>query len=190
MPPRDYSHQDLQNRSFKGQDLTGADFSHSDLRGCNFSGATLTAANFQGCRTGQSRRQLFTRIAVAVAVAAIAAFSRGAVLEGMAYSFLSLLLFRFAIHSFWELVKTIRHAAGTDFDRADLSRANFSHATLHNTDFSRAGLDWVNWTGVEFSRCKFPRDFEDQGVIALCVARAGRGQEYRHAHAEFAFTPG
>lgn len=58
MPPRDYSHQDLRNRSFKHQDLTGANFSYSDLRGCDFTGATLTGANFQRCRTGQSYRQI------------------------------------------------------------------------------------------------------------------------------------
>jgi uncharacterized protein YjbI with pentapeptide repeats len=27
--PKDFSHQDLRGKSFKGQDLTGADFSHA-----------------------------------------------------------------------------------------------------------------------------------------------------------------
>ena len=69
MPPRDYSHQDLRNRSFRRQDLAGANFSHTDLRGCDFTGATLVGANFHGCQTGQSHEQIFVRCAVAVAVA-------------------------------------------------------------------------------------------------------------------------
>ncbi|HEY9726665.1 MAG TPA: pentapeptide repeat-containing protein [Chroococcales cyanobacterium] len=61
-----YASQILQNRSFKGLDLTGADFSGSDLRGCDFTGATLVGVNFAGVRTGQSRRQVNTLIAIAI----------------------------------------------------------------------------------------------------------------------------
>jgi hypothetical protein len=74
MPPQDYSHLDLRNRSFKHQDLTGANFSYSDLRGCDFSGATLIGANFQGCKTGHSRRQFLLRITIAMIVASFAIY--------------------------------------------------------------------------------------------------------------------
>ena len=206
MPHRDYSHQNLQNRSFKHRDLTGADFSYSDLRGCDFSGATLTGANFQSCSTGQSRRQLFTRIAVAfagagafagafavgfavagafavavgfaVAFAAIAAFTNGRVGEGIALSLLSLLLFGFAIYSFLELIRTLRNATGTDFNQADLSNANFNHAVLSNTDFSSANTQFTNWTNASFSRCTLPQEFQQQEVLDLCTSRDGRQQTY------------
>ena len=45
--PQDFSHQNLQSRSFKGQDLTGANFSHADIRGANFSNAVLKGASFR-----------------------------------------------------------------------------------------------------------------------------------------------
>ncbi|HEY9606451.1 MAG TPA: pentapeptide repeat-containing protein [Allocoleopsis sp.] len=66
MTHQSYASQILHNRSFKGLDLTGADFSGSDLRGCDFTGATLVGANFAGARTGQSRRQVNTLIAIAI----------------------------------------------------------------------------------------------------------------------------
>jgi len=44
--PKDFSHQDLRSKSFKGQDLTGADFSHADIRGVNFKGAILKMTKF------------------------------------------------------------------------------------------------------------------------------------------------
>ncbi|MBD2311311.1 pentapeptide repeat-containing protein [Desertifilum sp. FACHB-1129] len=72
----DYANQNLQNRSFKGLDLAGVDFSCCDLRGCNFTGANLTGANLQGCITGQSRRQVYQLIAVAIAASvAVVGFS-------------------------------------------------------------------------------------------------------------------
>ncbi|WP_242541794.1 pentapeptide repeat-containing protein [Leptolyngbya sp. Cla-17] len=78
-------------------------------------------------------------------------------------------------------MKTIRNATGTTFSQADLDYANFSHAIVFKTDFSgKTTLDWVNWTGVKFFRCSFPRNFEDASVISLCTDRDGRGQDYRN----------
>ncbi len=50
--PKDFSHQDLRGKSFKGQDLTGADFSYSDIRGVNFKGAILKGAHFTNAKGG------------------------------------------------------------------------------------------------------------------------------------------
>lgn len=44
---QDFSHQNLQGRSFQGQDLTGANFSNADIRGANFSNAILKDASFR-----------------------------------------------------------------------------------------------------------------------------------------------
>lgn len=41
-----FSHENLQGRSFKGQDLTGADFSYSNIQGADFTKAILVGANF------------------------------------------------------------------------------------------------------------------------------------------------
>ena len=60
--------QDLRNQSFRGRkDLAGADFTGADLRGCDFREAVLIGANFTGAKTGKSRKQLITLVAVAVA---------------------------------------------------------------------------------------------------------------------------
>ncbi|CAN1212692.1 Pentapeptide repeat-containing protein [Tumidithrix helvetica PCC 7403] len=56
--PRDYSNQDLRNRSFKGCDLAGADFRKADIRGCDFSNANLEGADFSRVTAGKSRKQL------------------------------------------------------------------------------------------------------------------------------------
>jgi hypothetical protein len=66
MTSPDYSHQNLQDQSFKGQNLAGANFSGSDLAGCDFTGADLTGANLQWVKTGQSRRQISRLMAGAV----------------------------------------------------------------------------------------------------------------------------
>lgn len=49
---QDFSHQNLQGRSFKGQDLTGASFSYADIRGANFSNAVLKGASFRYATAG------------------------------------------------------------------------------------------------------------------------------------------
>lgn len=48
----DFSHLNLQGRSFKGQDLTGANFSYSDIRGANFTNAILKDAKFINAKAG------------------------------------------------------------------------------------------------------------------------------------------
>jgi len=53
---KDFSHQDLRGKSFKGQDLTGADFSHADIRGVNFKGAILKGANFSNAKGGLTKK--------------------------------------------------------------------------------------------------------------------------------------
>lgn len=50
--PQDFSHANLQGRSFKGQNLTGANFHHADIRGADFTNATLVRANFSHARAG------------------------------------------------------------------------------------------------------------------------------------------
>lgn len=72
---RDFSDQDLRNRSFRGQDLTGADFSRSDLRGCDFRGATLVGATFERSRMGQSYHQVFLLSAIILVGAGVGIFS-------------------------------------------------------------------------------------------------------------------
>jgi len=54
--PKDFSHQDLRGKSFKGQDLTGADFSYADIRGLSFKGAILTGTNFTNIKCGMMKR--------------------------------------------------------------------------------------------------------------------------------------
>jgi len=54
--PKDFSHQDLRSKSFKGQDLTGADFSHADIRGVSFKGAILKGANFANAKGGVTKK--------------------------------------------------------------------------------------------------------------------------------------
>ena len=49
---QDFSHQNLQGRSFQGQDLTGANFSHADIRGADFSNAVLKDASFRYATAG------------------------------------------------------------------------------------------------------------------------------------------
>ena len=49
---QDFSHQNLQGRSFKGQDLTGANFSYADIRGANFSNTVLKGASFRYATAG------------------------------------------------------------------------------------------------------------------------------------------
>ncbi|MBE7383831.1 MAG: pentapeptide repeat-containing protein [Leptolyngbya sp. SIO1E4] len=47
-----YSHADLQGKSFSRKDLTGADFSYTNLRGADFTGAILKNANFRYSKLG------------------------------------------------------------------------------------------------------------------------------------------
>ena len=58
----DFSHQNLQGRSFSGLDLTGANFSHADIRGAKFTHTILTGANFSYARAGFSRRWLIVLV--------------------------------------------------------------------------------------------------------------------------------
>lgn len=51
----DYSHQNLQGRSFKRQNLRNANFSYADIRSTDFTGANLTGANFHDAIIGQQR---------------------------------------------------------------------------------------------------------------------------------------
>ncbi|MBE9227715.1 pentapeptide repeat-containing protein [Phormidium sp. LEGE 05292] len=54
---QDFSHQNLQGRSFKGQNLTGANFSYADIRGANFSNAVLKGASFRYATAGLPNSQ-------------------------------------------------------------------------------------------------------------------------------------
>ncbi len=67
-----YSHQNLQGRSFKGQNLTGANFSHADIRGADFTEANLTDANFSHAQAGLTPRSKWIMLLVAAALAALA----------------------------------------------------------------------------------------------------------------------
>lgn len=113
--------------------------------------------------------------------AAIAAFGRGTVSEGILYTASTIILLGFAIYLLLETIKAVKNVTGTDFRQADLTRANFSDATFQNTNFSTAIIDFVNWTGVNFTRCQFPDYFNDSRIIQLCTRRDGRGQNYQHA---------
>jgi uncharacterized protein YjbI with pentapeptide repeats len=94
----DYRNCDLRNRSFKNKDLAGADFSGADIRGCNFSSATLTGANFQRVRTGQSRKQFITQLAIAIAIAvAVAVAIVGAGADSLAFAFTGSIVMIFAV---------------------------------------------------------------------------------------------
>ncbi|PZV14438.1 MAG: hypothetical protein DCF22_09000 [Leptolyngbya sp.] len=102
--------------------------------------------------------------------------------EGTAHSIMALLPFSCAVYVLFHLVKISQNAIGTIFKGADLSHANFSQAWLVNTSFIQANTEFINWTEAQLSRVKFPRHFEDNDVIALCVSRIGRGQNYRYAN--------
>lgn len=117
----------------------------------------------------------------AFAFAAIAAFDRGAILEGILHAIVTILLLGLAICFLIGTIETIRNTTGTDFRQADLTGADFSDSTLQSTNFSTAITSFVNWTGVSFTRCQFPDYFNDSRIIQLCTRRDGRGQNYQHA---------
>ncbi len=52
----DFTHQNLQGRSFQAEDLTGAIFTGADIRSVDFSGATLVNTDFTQATAGLSRR--------------------------------------------------------------------------------------------------------------------------------------
>ncbi|NJL88370.1 MAG: hypothetical protein HC916_00125 [Coleofasciculaceae cyanobacterium SM2_1_6] len=54
---QDFSHINLQGRSFKNQDLTGANFIYADIRGTDFTGANLNEANFSHAKAGLQLHQ-------------------------------------------------------------------------------------------------------------------------------------
>ncbi len=66
-----FTHQNLQNRSFKGQNLAGSDFQGADIRGCNFKNAQLNGANFTGAIAGLSRRQKVGLVLLTISVALV-----------------------------------------------------------------------------------------------------------------------
>lgn len=78
-----FSHQNLQNRSFRGRNLTGADFSGADIRGCDFSKAILQDANFTSCKAGQSMSKFFSSVVCAVFIATLASHANSQMLFGI-----------------------------------------------------------------------------------------------------------
>lgn len=68
-----FTHRNLQNRSFKGQNLAGSDFQGADIRGCNFKNAQLNGANFTDAIAGLSRRQKIGLVFLTASVALISA---------------------------------------------------------------------------------------------------------------------
>lgn len=53
---KNFSGQDLRNKSFKGHNLSGVDFSNADIRGANFKNAILVGANFREVKAGLTIR--------------------------------------------------------------------------------------------------------------------------------------
>ncbi len=74
---QDFSHQNLQGRSFKGQNLTGANFSHADIRGANFSNAILENANFSDVKAGLPTGAAIKLIIVSLFLAVLSGFFSG-----------------------------------------------------------------------------------------------------------------
>lgn len=70
------------------------------------------------------------------------------------------------------------------FKGADLLNANFSHTSIQNVDFTYARIDFVNWTGASFARCRLPNYFNHPAIIQLCTNRDGRDQDYGHLNLE------
>ncbi|NDJ17145.1 pentapeptide repeat-containing protein [Myxacorys almedinensis] len=74
-PSSNFSHQNLQGRSFQGQNLVGANFSHADLRGADFTQAVLVGARFSHARAGLTAFQALRLTLAALGLAALAGFA-------------------------------------------------------------------------------------------------------------------
>jgi uncharacterized protein YjbI with pentapeptide repeats len=69
---QDFTHQNLQGRSFQGQDLTGAMFTGADIRSVDFAGATLVDADFTQATAGLSRRWWWLTVGAIIILAGVA----------------------------------------------------------------------------------------------------------------------
>jgi hypothetical protein len=81
--PIKFTHQNLQNRSFRGQNLNEADFSSADIRGCDFSLALLQQANFQNVKAGQTPQQFIILFLVAIVFATLSLYAANQMIFGI-----------------------------------------------------------------------------------------------------------
>jgi hypothetical protein len=69
---QDFSHQNLEGRSFRGQDLTGANFQGANIRGSNFAYAQLTGTDFTQTKAGLQKQWWLALILFSLLLAWIA----------------------------------------------------------------------------------------------------------------------
>jgi uncharacterized protein YjbI with pentapeptide repeats len=115
-----------------------------------------------------------------VTVSAWKAFSRGATVEGFFLALVALMgwIWIPLSGSVGLTTDIIKNMSATNFPGADLTGANFSHATLRNTVFTGSITDHVNWTGATFKRCTFSGKLADLRIRKLCSSRNGRDNNY------------
>jgi uncharacterized protein YjbI with pentapeptide repeats len=68
----DFTHQDLQGRSFRGQNLTGAIFTGADIRSADFAAAQLVGADFTQVTAGLNRPWWWLMVVTIVLLAGLA----------------------------------------------------------------------------------------------------------------------
>jgi len=61
----------------------------------------------------------------------------------------------------------VKMAVMTSFYGSDLTRARFVNAVLQNCDFRMAKLEDVDWSGITFSNCKFPKGWSPNWQKAI-----------------------
>jgi hypothetical protein len=117
----------------------------------------------------------------------VAAFNNGAVVEGILNLMAALIFIGLAAYFLREVIRVIRNAYGTNFQKANLTGAVFRKALVHNTTFADSSLKWVDWEGADVARSSF----EITPVFQLELDRkSGCRSNYENADFENLFLNG
>jgi uncharacterized protein YjbI with pentapeptide repeats len=111
-------------------------------------------------------------------VGAFVEFTKGNILGGIGYLFVTLVLLLLAYILLMIAIKEIRNKTGTSFKGATLTKSKFMAAILNNCDFTDAKLHQTDWTHAHFMRCKFSGNLDNQLIRELCVSRIGANENF------------